>query len=45
MTCVCATTFALLCTRGNAPANALYARLGMDVVGQYHYRQAPAAEG
>lgn len=40
-----ATTFALLCTRGNAPANALYARLGMDVVGQYHYRQAPAAEG
>ncbi|MGQ0566565.1 MAG: GNAT family N-acetyltransferase [Gemmobacter sp.] len=31
---------ALAVTRGNAPARALYASLGMDVVGHYHYRLA-----
>lgn len=30
---------AAVCTRDNAAANALYASLGMTVVGQYHYRQ------
>ncbi len=29
---------AVLCTRANAGANGLYASLGMEVVGQYHYR-------
>jgi ribosomal protein S18 acetylase RimI-like enzyme len=29
---------AVLCTRANAGANALYASLGMTLVGQYHYR-------
>ena len=29
---------ALAVTRGNAPARALYASLGMQVVGHYHYR-------
>ena len=33
-----ANRFAVLVTRANAPANALYASLGMEVVGQYHYR-------
>lgn len=33
-----ATTLALAVTRGNAGARALYASLGMEVVGQYHYR-------
>ena len=31
---------AALCTTDNAPANALYASLGLSVVGQYHYRIA-----
>ena len=31
----------LVTTRDNAPANALYASLGMTVVGQYHYRRFP----
>lgn len=30
-----------VCTRANAGACALYASLGMQVVGQYHYRQHP----
>ncbi|MFV0513013.1 MAG: GNAT family N-acetyltransferase [Jhaorihella sp.] len=30
---------AVVCTRANAGANALYASLGMSVVGQYHYRR------
>ena len=35
-----ATTLALVTTRANAAANALYgASLGMQAVGQYHYRQ------
>lgn len=32
---------ALLCTQANTGANALYAGLGMRIVGQYHYRTAP----
>ncbi|MCB1363329.1 MAG: GNAT family N-acetyltransferase [Rhodobacteraceae bacterium] len=32
-------TLAAVCTRANAAANALYASLGMAVVGQYHYRR------
>ena len=34
-----ATTLSLVVTEANAPARALYASLGMHVVGQYHYRQ------
>ncbi len=34
-----ATTLALMVTRDNAPANALYLSLGMAQVGQYHYRR------
>lgn len=33
-----ATSLALAVTRGNAGARSLYASLGMEVVGQYHYR-------
>lgn len=33
-----AATFSLVVTRANTGANALYASLGMQVVGQYHYR-------
>jgi GNAT superfamily N-acetyltransferase len=33
-----ATELAVLCTRANAGANALYARLGMQQSGGYHYR-------
>lgn len=32
------THMAVLCTQANAAANGLYASLGMEVVGQYHYR-------
>lgn len=32
-------TLAVMCTRANTGANALYASLGMQVVGHYHYRQ------
>lgn len=32
---------ALLTTKANGAANPLYASLGMDVVGQYHYRKSP----
>lgn len=32
---------ALLTTKENGAANPLYASLGMDVVGSYHYRQLP----
>jgi len=31
-------SFSVICTVENTGANALYASLGMDVVGQYHYR-------
>ncbi len=34
-----ADTLALVVTEANAAARALYASLGMQVVGQYHYRQ------
>lgn len=34
-----ATTLSLVVTTANAPARALYAFAGMQVVGQYHYRQ------
>lgn len=33
-----ATHMAVLCTQANQAANALYASLGLKVVGQYHYR-------
>ncbi|PHP27437.1 GNAT family N-acetyltransferase [Limimaricola cinnabarinus] len=33
---------ALAVTRANAPARALYARLGYEEIGAYHYREAPA---
>lgn len=33
-----ARTLAVMCTRENTGANALYTSLGMPVVGQYHYR-------
>lgn len=36
-----ASRLALLVTAANLPARGLYASLGMEVVGQYHYRQAP----
>ena len=39
-----AAELALLVTRKNAPANALYASLGMSVVGSYHYRIKENAE-
>ncbi len=32
---------AVVCTRANTGANALYASLGMALVGQYHYRKHP----
>jgi GNAT superfamily N-acetyltransferase len=34
-----ATTLSLVVTTANAPARALYASVGMQVVGHYHYRQ------
>ena len=34
-----------LCTDANAAANGLYASLGMQAVGQYHYRMLPNSEG
>lgn len=37
-----ATTFSLVVTEANAGARALYASLGMEVVGQYHYRMKQA---
>jgi ribosomal protein S18 acetylase RimI-like enzyme len=36
-----ASHLALLCTKANTGANALYTSLGMQVVGQYHYRIKP----
>lgn len=36
-----ATHLAVVCTRANLAANALYASLGMTLVGQYHYRKHP----
>ncbi len=34
-----AQTLSVICTKANAGANALYHSLGMEVVGEYHYRQ------
>jgi GNAT superfamily N-acetyltransferase len=34
-------TLSVMCTRANTGANALYASLGMDAVGHYHYRHLP----
>lgn len=34
-----ATTIAVLCTKANTPALALYSRLGFAPAGQYHYRK------
>ncbi|MDK3074030.1 GNAT family N-acetyltransferase [Sedimentitalea sp. JM2-8] len=36
-----ADTLAVMCTVQNVAANALYASLGMQAVGQYHYRHLP----
>lgn len=36
-----ATHLAVVCTQANTAANALYASLGMALVGQYHYRKHP----
>ncbi|MBK0325875.1 GNAT family N-acetyltransferase [Rhodobacteraceae bacterium F11138] len=36
-----ADTLSVMCTRQNAAANALYTSLGMQAVGQYHYRHLP----
>lgn len=36
-----ATDLSVVCTQDNAGANALYASLGMALVGQYHYRKHP----
>ncbi len=36
-----ADTLSVICTRANTGANALYASLGMEVVGEYHYRHLP----
>jgi GNAT superfamily N-acetyltransferase len=33
-----ATTLTVLCTQENFAANQLYGSLGMQLVGQYHYR-------
>lgn len=40
-----ATDFALVVTRGNLPANSLYASLGMQIVGHYHYREKQPVRG
>ncbi len=37
-------TLAVVCTRENDGANALYSGLGMSVVGQYHYRVSQGEE-
>ncbi|MHA6264713.1 GNAT family N-acetyltransferase [Arenibacterium sp. CAU 1754] len=34
-------TLTVICTRANTAANGLYTSLGMQVVGQYHYRHLP----
>lgn len=36
-----ARTLSMVCTKQNEGANALYASLGMDRVGEYHYRRLP----
>ncbi|WP_425099852.1 GNAT family N-acetyltransferase [Tropicibacter sp. S64] len=35
---------AILVTKGNVGGNALYASLGMEIVGEYHYRMLPQRE-
>ena len=37
-------TISVICTAENTGANALYASLGMDAVGRYHYRHLPSAK-
>ena len=39
-----ATTLCLVVTEANAAARALYVSAGMEVVGQYHYRQEPPSK-
>ncbi|WP_170401174.1 GNAT family N-acetyltransferase [Ruegeria arenilitoris] len=34
-----AETLSVICTKANAGANGLYRALGMEIVGEYHYRQ------
>ena len=35
---------AVICTAGNAGANALYTGMGMTMIGRYHYRQHPRGD-
>ena len=37
-----AVNLSLVVTHANAPARALYARMGMEEIGAYHYREAPS---
>lgn len=39
-----AETLSVICTKRNDGANGLYASLGMECVGQYHYRHKPKPE-
>jgi len=34
-----ADTLSVICTKANDGANGLYRALGMEIVGEYHYRQ------
>jgi GNAT superfamily N-acetyltransferase len=34
-----AKTLSVICTKANVGANGLYRALGMEIVGEYHYRQ------
>lgn len=37
-------TLSVICTKANAGANGLYHSLGMQIVGEYHYRQRPQGD-
>nr|WP_174822724.1 GNAT family N-acetyltransferase [Ruegeria lacuscaerulensis] len=37
-------TLSVICTKANAGANGLYHSLGMEIVGEYHYRQLAQGE-
>lgn len=39
-----AETLSVICTKANAAANGLYHALGMEIVGEYHYRQLVQGE-
>lgn len=40
-----AQTLSVICTKANAGANGLYTALGMEIVGEYHYRHRVEQEG